>query len=136
MFHTSLDARQEPLPVLSLRAKRVIKTLAPDSAGARKLARRFGADLVCVRHRVDLTGERRYTTVELLVEVREIRGRSCPDAEVALRLGFGERTLRATLQAAGARWDPASRLWYLPAQQVRALGLEARIVKCAAQKSG
>ncbi len=129
MFHNSPDARQQTPTVLSLRAKRVIKTLAPDSAGARKLARRFGADLVCVRHRVDPNGERRYTTVELLVEVSEIRGRSRPDAEVALRLGFAERALRATLQAAGARWDPASRLWYLSAQQVRALGLEARIAK-------
>jgi len=97
MFHTSPDARQESPPVGSLRAKRVIKTLAPDSAGARKLARRFGADLVCVRHRIDPDGERRYTTVELLVEVNEIRGRPRPDAEVALRLGLGERSWRAIL---------------------------------------
>ena len=55
-----------------------------------------------MRHRVDASSLQRITTVELVVEVSEVRRRRDADAEVALRLDFRERELRARLQQAGA----------------------------------
>ena len=127
----SVEAREA-----GLRATHVIKTLAPTSAGARRLAQRYGADLVCVRHRLDASGRQRITTVELVVDVCEIRPRRRPDPELPLRLAMGERALRASLQQAGGRWDAEARLWWLPRRQVEALGLEGRVVQGVAEKDG
>ena len=46
---------------------RIVKRLAPDQAGAKKLARQYGNALVCVRYRQDPEQGLRYTTVELVV---------------------------------------------------------------------
>lgn len=123
---------REPGP----RAMRVVRTLAPSSPGALRLAQRYGRDLVCVRHRLDASGEQRVTTVELIVDVCEVRSRGLAEREVALKLNIGERELRARLQQAGARWDAAAKLWWLPRGQVLALGLADRIVDPSARKNG
>ena len=47
---------------------RVVKKLSSQQGGALKLARRYGAALVCVRYRQDMQGLHRYTTVELVVD--------------------------------------------------------------------
>ena len=52
---------------MSCEKTNVVKKLAPDQNGAKKLARRFGDALVCVRYRYDADTGIRYTTVELLV---------------------------------------------------------------------
>jgi len=43
-------------------------TLRPGQAGTKKLARRYGERLVCVRYRYDEKTERRLKTVDLVVE--------------------------------------------------------------------
>jgi len=118
------------------RATHVIKTLAPGSPGAQKLALRYGADLVCVRHRVDAGGRQRITTVELVVDVSEIRSRGRAEPELALRLAMGEQALRASIQQAGGRWDAAARVWWLRRSQVLALGLKGRVVDGTTCKNG
>ena len=44
-------------------------------------------------------------------------------------MGWQELELRDTLKTAGARWDPARRLWKLRYDRVVALGLEERITR-------
>ena len=46
----------------------VIKTLKPGDCGTKKLHKRFGEQVVCVRYRRDLVNNRRYTTIELVVD--------------------------------------------------------------------
>lgn len=111
------------------RPSRVLKTLGPEQAGARKLAQRYGEDLLCVRHRASADGAHRITTVELIVAVEPIRRRQSLNAEVALRLDFRDREHRAALQRAGARWDSAAKLWRLPRRLAVELGLQAQIVE-------
>lgn len=106
---------------------RVLKKLSPDSPGALKLARQYGAALVCVRHSTDARGDTRYTTVELLVDQAPVRARV--DRTVGIRVGVNERTLQAMVRAAGARWDPQARLWRLPRRVVGILKLADRIVE-------
>ena len=105
---------------------RVIKTLSPSDRGAIELARRYGDALVCVRHRTDAKGKVRHTTVELVVDRTPIRPR--PVRMVGIKVDAHERPLQAMLKAAGARWDPESRLWRLPRRVAGILNLRQRIV--------
>ena len=46
----------------------VIKTLRPGDSGTKKLTEHYGDRLVCVRYRKDGKRQRRYTTIELIVD--------------------------------------------------------------------
>lgn len=106
---------------------RVVKTLAPTDRGAIELARHYGDALICVRHRTDARGKFRHTTVELLVDTTPIRPR--PVRWVWVRVEPGERTLLATVKAAGGIWDARERLWRLPSRVASILSLRQRIVR-------
>jgi hypothetical protein len=106
---------------------KVLKKLAPASPGAIKLAARYGASLVCVRHRTDPEKRVRVTTVELIVDSVPIRHK--PEQLVAVRLGFGEKALRAAALAEGATWDARAKVWRMPKSVARALGFDRRVVE-------
>lgn len=104
---------------------RVACKLTPAARGALKLAQRYGAALVCVRDRISADGRTRYTIVELRVDSSPIavwEGR-----DVGVRIGPFERHLRAAVQAAGARWDPGSKLWRMPRRVATLLRWVGRI---------
>ena len=44
------------------------RTLLPGQKGAKKFRDQYGAKLLCVRYRYDAERQRRFTTVELIVE--------------------------------------------------------------------
>lgn len=50
----------------------VVKTIKPGKAGSRKFQRRYGDDLIAVRYRDDNDTQKRYTTIELVVDTRDI----------------------------------------------------------------
>jgi hypothetical protein len=113
-------------------------TLRPGQRGTKKLVRRFGERLICVRYRYDAVRRKRFTTVELIVEevawnpaAHSARSQSTAGNQehVSLRVGYREEALRQQVKAAGGRWDAGTRLWQLPLVRVRALGLADRIVE-------
>lgn len=106
-------------------AWKVIKKHAPNQPGALKLAQQWGDALVCVRHRLDETGQTRVTTVELVVEQALVRARGAQ--EVGAQIAYAEKDLQAAARAAGATWDAAARLWRMPEKVARALRLADRI---------
>lgn len=106
---------------------RVVKTLAAGGRGAKQLSQRYGRELVCVRHRIDVTGQRRITTVELVVDVRPIARK--PSPIVGVSVPVSDRESRMRLKAAGARWDYEQRVWKIRRATATALGLRGRIVK-------
>jgi len=108
------------------RNHRVIKTLAPGDRGAVDYARRYGAALVCVRHRADAKGKVRHVTVELLVHSTPIRPRSIK--HVWIRLAPHERALAAVVETAGGHLDKRRGLWRLPSRVASILSLRDRIV--------
>jgi hypothetical protein len=105
---------------------RVMKKLTPSDRGAKGLAMEYGDQLVCVRHRLDETGTKRVTTVELIVSEKVIARRPGPTVDVALRPQ--EKALQAKLKAAGARWQKSEQVWTIRRSTAVALGLKSRIV--------
>lgn len=115
----------------------VRQTLRPGEPGTRKLAARFGDKLVCIRYRVDAARGMRYTTVELIVDqaplaTRRVRppSSSVPDRNpmVGVKIFYREDTLREKAKSEGAIWRPRQKLWEMPLQTARRLGLGNRIV--------
>jgi hypothetical protein len=113
-------------------------TLRPGQRGTKKLVRRFGERLICVRYRYDASQRKRFTTVELIVDEAPWNPVGRSDAvfvtaeipkPVAVRIDYREDALRQQVKAAGGRWDADKRVWKLPLGQVRALGLGDRIVR-------
>ena len=121
-------ARQHSKPNTEvLSALRVTRRMAPDQDGAKRLALRYGDQLVCVRHRVNSSGDLRFTTVELLVEQTPI----IPTGArlLAVRLEPGDKSTRSLLMACAATWDKARKLWLAPRKVVRSLGLLHKVVQ-------
>ena len=96
----------------SLSSLRVAKTYAPEQNGAKRFAKRYGEQLVCVRHRLNEVGTIRHTTVELLVETTPVASRS--RSLVALRISPTDKATRTLLLACGAQWQPKTKYWLLP----------------------
>lgn len=93
----------------------------------------------CGAYRYDETKRRRYTTVEVIVEERPwVPERHCsdPDRMVGLRIGWEEKVHQGSLRAVHAKWDPATRLWWLPLHLATQLALEERIAEWSPPREG
>ena len=112
------------MPLVS--SLRVAKTYAPDQNGAKRFARRYGNQLVCVRHRLNEAGTVRHTTVELLIESTPIASRS--RSLVAVRISPTDKTTRTLLIACGANWQPKPKYWLLPRLVAKNLRLLRNVV--------
>ena len=115
----------------------VRQTLRPGESVSRRLTARFGDKLVCIRYRVDAAGGMRYTTVELIVDQAPLAGRKArasssavPDRNpmVGVKIFYREDALREKAKEEGAIWRPRQKLWEMPLQTARSLGLGNRIV--------
>jgi hypothetical protein len=91
------------------------RTLLPGQAGTRGLLRQYGDQLVCVRYRYDKARQKRFKTVELIVDEQDwIPGVIIPvDRQVSVRIGYGESELRGQVKAAGGFWSPEMKAWRL-----------------------
>ena len=120
-------ADQHPRPkAQAVSDLRVVRRIAPDRDGAKRIALRFGDQLVCVRHCLSSDGSVRFTTVELLIEQTPVI--PAGTRFVAPRLEPGDRSTRSLLMACGATWDKSLKLWRAPRKVVRSLGLMHKVV--------
>lgn len=113
-----------------LAALRVAKTYGPDQNGAKRLALRYGDQLVCVRHRLSDDGSVRHTTVELLIESTPVASRA--RTLVAIKIGASDKTTRTLLIACGAQWVPSEKYWLVP----RLIAKNLRLLKNVVPKAG
>ncbi len=107
-------------------------TLHPNQHGARQLFAQYGERLGCVRYRYDEQRQKRFKTVELIVEEsdwRPLAPQRAADDVVQIRVAPPEVEVRRQVKGAGGRWDPQQCVWELRYDRVVALGLEGRIVK-------
>lgn len=106
-------------------------TLKPGQKGTRKLHKKYGDRLVCVRYRYDARRKQRYKTVELIVEAVDWEVKSPlpdPAAKVAVRIAWRESNFAYKIKRAGGVWNPMLKVWELEYQKVEQLGLTDRIV--------
>ena len=102
---------------------RIVKRLAPDQPGAKKLARQYGNALVCVRYRHDAVRGVRYTTVELIVEQAQLPAKRAKSTTVYVHISHLDARLKTEAQAEGARWDARRQAWRMSLQTARALDI-------------
>ena len=116
---------------------RVVKKLGADQPGTKKLARRFGDDLVCVRYRQDAGAGQRYTTVEIVVDAGPMPADKRLPAQVHVRIALNEQALQRTVKQNGAEWDRHAKAWRMPKEAALRLELQHRIVrKCPSMDTG
>ena len=108
---------------------RITKRLAPDQPGAKKLAQRFGDELVCVRYRQDPAAGHRYTTVEIVVDDGPILNDRRLPPVVYLRIAAGELALQRSVRQEGAEWDRQRRAWRISKEAMLRLQLQHRVVR-------
>ena len=112
--------------------------LLPGQRGIKKLTQIYGDQLVCVRYRYDDYHNKRYKTVELIVEespwIAKNNGKadstsSIRNKRVSVRIGYREQSLRNLVKDAGGIWRKDEKVWMLPYRKVVELGLEKRILQ-------
>ena len=111
--------------------------LKPGQNGTKKLVQQYGDRLVCVRYLYDEERQRRYKTVELIVDeipwnpgarpARKKPSRALDD-RVGIRVEWNETELREQIKGAGGIWRPKQKLWEISYAKVSAMGLDDRIV--------
>lgn len=116
----------------------LVKTVRrPGEPGTQRLAARYGDRLICVRYRYDPIRQRRYKTVELIVEEQAWVPPPEPELEevqpatrrLGVRIAYHERELRRKIKQAGGTWSEQERLWRVAPAVVEALGLQTRVVR-------
>ena len=93
---------------------------------------KYGDKLVCIRYRYDDQQNEKTKTIELVIERKAWHSKlkwSPPNKIMFLRIEYGEVHLRILVKGAGGKWNREKRAWELSLGQVRALGLEERIIK-------
>ena len=100
--------------------------LKPGQKGTKKLLARYGDRLFCVRYRYDEERQRRYTTVELIVEEVEWKPRArapAGDTIIDIHVAWGDLELSGRVKSAGGRWNRARRVWEIRYDQALQAGL-------------
>ncbi len=111
-----------------LKTKKVIKAGKP---GTQKYVREFGNKLLCIRHKYDRARGQKYITAEIIVEATQWTPNECniPHNKLMdLNVEYKEINLRLLIRNAGGKWNPKEKVWQLAYSEVKALGLEDRIV--------
>ena len=91
-------------------------TLAPGHRGAKQLLARYGDQLMCVRYRYDEQLQKRFKTVELIVEECDWMPQAkskAGDRLVSIRVAVSELDVRAQVKRAGGIWQRDRRVWNL-----------------------
>lgn len=111
--------------------------LKPGQRGTKKLVEKYGDSLICVRYRYDETSRTRVKTVEIVVETKDWTPpppKFASSELVPVRIAFSENTMKQMAKAAGGRWDPTVKLWFIPYGKVRNSILEKHIILDAKDK--
>lgn len=104
--------------------------LKPGQKGTKHLVEKYGKALLYVRYRYDEDRGVRLKTLEIVVEEKPWNSllRLRDEETVPMIVNFSEVDLREKLKAAGGRWNPEAKLWYVPYGSIRGTELEERIM--------
>ena len=112
--------------------------LKPGQRGTKSLAKKYGDALLCVRFRYDAELRQRLKTIELIVERAEWTPpppRYTADTVVPLHIQAVDMPMRLQAKAAGGRWNPEKKLWFVKYGKIVGTPLEKHIQVDAERQS-
>ena len=104
--------------------------LKPGQRGTKRLVEKYGDALLCVRFRYDEKTRQRFKTIELIVEKTgwtPTKRQYKSDELVPLRIEAFDLPMRSQAKAAGGRWNPEKRLWFVKYGKIAGSALEKHI---------
>ncbi len=104
--------------------------LKPGQRGTKSLVEKYGKDLLCVRFRYDAKSRQRLKTVELIVDRTSWTPPAPKYSEntiVFLRIKAADMPMRQQAKAAGGRWNPEKKLWFIKYGKIAGTPLEKHI---------
>jgi hypothetical protein len=104
--------------------------LKPGQPGTKRPVEKYGDSLLCVRFKYDAASRQRLKTVELIVERTEWSPpppRYAADTLVPLRIEAVDIPMRLQAKAAGGRWNPGKRLWFVKYGKIAGTPLEKHL---------
>lgn len=90
--------------------------LKPGQKGTKRLTKKYGKLLICIRFRYDAEHQRRLKTVELIEEESDWvppPSKFAANSLVPVRIAASNLALREMIKAAGGKWVPDEKLWYV-----------------------
>ena len=88
----------------------ITKTIQPGEMGSKRLHQQYGEQLVCVRYRIDKYLQKRFTTVEIIVDEKPYFSQK-PSTNAWVKINYDEIDLRQQMKSAGAKWLVENKVW-------------------------
>jgi hypothetical protein len=95
--------------------------------GTKRLVAKYGDSLLCVRFKYDEKSRQRLKTVELIIERSDWSPpapRYSAESLVPLKIAAYDMQHRQEAKAAGARWNPEEKLWFVKYSKIAGTALE------------
>lgn len=108
------------------------RKLLPGQPGTKRLVKRYGDRLVCVRYRYVEEQHRRIKTIELIIDEEEWypdSSRIPPNKRIDIQAGYHEEAVITRIKSAGGRWNRVKKVWEVAYKEVVALGVTDCIVE-------
>ncbi len=106
----------------------VRRTLQPGEMGTKQYLNQYGDKLVCVRYRVDKNKQKRFTTIELIIDEKPFINQK-KVVLVWIKISYNETDLREKVKAAGAKWLVEEKLWEMTYDLMKKMKLKDRVIK-------
>ncbi|MCR9105430.1 MAG: hypothetical protein NXI15_09080 [Gammaproteobacteria bacterium] len=121
----------------------VTRTIKPGQPGSKRFQRHWGDRLVAVRYRQDRARREIYTTIEIIVDTRDIPPENVSlnavqaykkQQPVAVTINWDEVALRQAAKKLGARWSQQQRVWVMRYSAAETLALQSRVTPGLAER--
>ena len=110
-----------------MKTRLILKSGQP---GTKNLSKKYGDALLCVRFRYDAQARQRLKTVELVIERTDWTPpvpQYTAETLVPLQIEAFDMPMRSQAKAAGGRWNPEKRLWFVKYGKIVGTPLEDHI---------
>jgi hypothetical protein len=109
---------------------RTRQTIKAGKRGTKKYLQEYGSKLLCVRYYYDWKNKKRKTTIEIIVGESEWEPKRIPNKTIVkVEVGRTERDIQQKIWQNGGKWNAARKVWEIPFEKVKELGLQKRMVR-------
>jgi hypothetical protein len=112
----------------AVKRRRTVTVRKPGQPGTKKWLETYGPALRRVRYVADHETGERYISIELIQRISGVgpSHEKPPAIWVGIEIAPDEKELKRQVRAAGGRYDTQDRLWLLPFEAYKKLGLDVK----------